>query len=123
MIYNSEFKPILADDNLWVFDQTDLKDAITLLLLNDLNEKIKHDLELKKLISMQFETDSDMKTWAMNFYDTVSFKNEFEYLIPIEYLRRPRIYQNAYQSSRFSFPSTAKFQISTCCQANTTLMP
>ena len=72
MVSNLIFKPILADDKLWIFDQHDLKDAVTLLLLNDLNEKNENDLELKKLISMQFDTDSDMKTWAMNFFDKVS---------------------------------------------------
>ena len=51
------------------------------MLLKDLNEKNEDDLELKKLISMQFENDSDMKTWAMNFYDTVGFTNEYYEII------------------------------------------
>ena len=62
---------------MWVFDQRDFKDAATMLLLNDLNEKNDIDLEMKKLISMQFENDSDMKTWAMNFFDKVSFGKKF----------------------------------------------
>ena len=65
---------MLSDDNdLLIFDQDHFKDAVTLLVLNDKREKNETDLELKKLISMQFENDSDMKTWASNLFDKVSF--------------------------------------------------
>ena len=66
-----EFKPLFSENKLWVFDQLDLKDAVTLLLLNYKHEKNENDLELKKLISMQFENDLDMKIWAMSFFDKV----------------------------------------------------
>ena len=75
MISNFILQPILAEEKLWIFDQRHLKEAVTLLLLKDLNEKT--DLELKKLISLQFQNDSDMKTWAINFYDSVSFRNKY----------------------------------------------
>ena len=58
---------------MWIFDRHDFKDAVTLLLLNDKMEKDENALELKKLICLQFENDSDMKTWAMNLYDKVYF--------------------------------------------------
>ena len=77
MISNFILQPILAEEKLWIFDQRHLKEAVTLLLLKDLNEKNETDLELKKLISLQFENDSDMKTWAINFYDSVSFRNKY----------------------------------------------
>ena len=60
------------DNELWIFDQNHLKDAKTLLLLNHQHEKNEHDLELKKLISLQFGNESDMKAWAMNLFDKVS---------------------------------------------------
>ena len=63
----------MSEENLWIFDRHDLKDAVTLLLLNDKMEKDEHDLELKKLIALQFENDPDMKTWAMNLYEKVGF--------------------------------------------------
>ena len=56
---------------MWIFDRNDLKDAITLLLLNDSTEKDCEDLDMKKLIRLQFENDLDMKTWAMNLFDKV----------------------------------------------------
>ena len=62
MISNFILQPILAEEKLWIFDQRHLKEAVTLLLLKDLNEKNETDLELKKLISLQFQNDSDMKT-------------------------------------------------------------
>ena len=58
---------------MWILDRHDLKDAVTLLLLNDKMEKDETDLELKKLICLQFESESDMKTWAMNLFDKVCF--------------------------------------------------
>ena len=61
------------DDNLWVFDQNDFKDAVTLLLLNDKRESDENDLELKKLISMQFDNDSEMKIWIPDLFDKVLF--------------------------------------------------
>lgn len=45
------------------------------MLLNDKMEKDETDLELKKLISLQFENDSEMKTWVMNLYDEVGLQS------------------------------------------------
>ena len=59
-------------DDIWEFDQLVFKDAMTVLLLNCKKEKNENDLELKKLISMQFETEMDMKIWAMELFDRVS---------------------------------------------------
>ena len=59
---------------MWIFDRHDFKDATTLLLLHDKMEKDENDLELKKLLCLQFENDSDMKTWAMNLFDQVILK-------------------------------------------------
>ena len=74
---NLDFKSMLSTDNeLWVFDQYHLKDAITLLLLNHKHEKNETDLELKKLISLQFDNGLDMKIWAMDFFDKVDLHNE-----------------------------------------------
>ena len=60
------------ENELWIFDYNHLKDATTLLTFNNLHEKNEHDLELKKLISLQFGNESDMKAWAMNLFDKVS---------------------------------------------------
>ena len=54
-----------------MFDQYDFKDAVAFLLLNHQPANNENDLELKKLISCQFENDSDMKLWAMDFFDKV----------------------------------------------------
>ena len=64
------------DNELWVFDQYHLKDAITLLLLNHKHETNETNLELKKLISLQFDNGLDMKIWAMDFFDKVDLHNE-----------------------------------------------
>lgn len=53
------------------FNQNDFKDAVTLLLLNDKSETNVGDLELKKLISMQFDNDSEMKFWVTDLFDQV----------------------------------------------------
>ena len=69
---NSDFQSMLSTDNeLWIFDQYHLKDAITLLLLNHKQEKNEADLELKKHIFLQFENDSDVKSWAIDLFDKV----------------------------------------------------
>ena len=60
-----------TDNELWVFDQYHLKDAITLLLLNHKHEKNETDLELKKLINLQFEDVSDVQSWAIDLFDKV----------------------------------------------------
>ena len=65
-----------TDGELWIFDQYHLKDAITLLLLNHKHETNETDLELKKLISLQFDNGLDMKIWAMDFFDKVYLHNE-----------------------------------------------
>ena len=65
-----------TDNELWVFDQYHFKDAVTLLLLNHKHEKNETDLELKKLISLQFDNGLDMKIWAMNFFNRVYLHNE-----------------------------------------------
>ena len=55
-----------------VFDQDHFKDAATLLFLNDEREKNETDLELKKLISLQFDNESEMKIWVSELFDKVS---------------------------------------------------
>ena len=60
-----------TDNELWVFDQYHLKDAVNLLLLNHKQEKNETDLQLKTLISLQFANDLDMKIWAMDLFDKV----------------------------------------------------
>ena len=42
-----------------------------LLLLNDKKERARNDLELKKLISTIFPTDSDMREWTVDLFDKV----------------------------------------------------
>lgn len=65
------FKSILSDNNLWVFDKNDFKDAMTFLILNDERETNENDLELKKLIAMQFSNNSDMILWAVDLFEKV----------------------------------------------------
>ena len=57
---------------LLAFDQDHFKDAITLLYLNDKRENSSIDLELKKLINLQFQAQSDTKIWVVNLFDEVS---------------------------------------------------
>ena len=47
---------------------------MTLLLLNDSTINAENDLELKKLVRLQFENDSNMRTWVVDLYDNVSFR-------------------------------------------------
>ena len=65
-------QPIFDEEKLWVFDQTDLKDAYTLLLLQNANvekllgsENDKVDLELQRLISDQFQTEMELHSWVI----------------------------------------------------------
>ena len=65
-------QPIFDEEKLWVFDQTDLKDAYTLLLLQNANvekllgsENDKVDLELQRLISDQFQTKMELHSWVI----------------------------------------------------------
>ena len=54
--FGESFQLVVTDKNLWVFDQSHFKDAITLLLLHDRKERERNDLELKKLITSQFRS-------------------------------------------------------------------
>ena len=56
---------------IWKFDRPDFKEAITLLLLNDIKEQDENDLELKKLIRLQFKNDLDMLKWATDLFEKV----------------------------------------------------
>ena len=56
---------------MWKFDRSDLKQAVTLLLLNDIMEKDENDLEMKKLIRLQFGNDMEMLKWAVDLFDKV----------------------------------------------------
>ena len=56
---------------MWEFDRTDFKEAITMLLLNDIKEKNENDLELKKLIRLQFETNTEMLEWVADLFEKV----------------------------------------------------
>ena len=56
---------------MWKFDRADFKEAITLLLLNDIKEKNENDLELKKLIRLQFETHTEMLEWVADLFEKV----------------------------------------------------
>ena len=71
-------QPIFDDNKLWAFDQTDLKDAFTLLLLRNANvekllenENDKNDLELQRLISEQFQTDLELHGWVIQTINQV----------------------------------------------------
>ena len=48
-----------------------MKDAVTLLVLNDKEEKDENDLELKIIIRLQFENDLEMMEWAADIFDKV----------------------------------------------------
>ena len=63
----------MSDNELWVFDKNDFKDAVTLLMLpiHDEKETNDNDLELKKLISMQFENKSDLILWTVDLFERV----------------------------------------------------
>ena len=65
-------------ENFWNFDQSAFKDATTLILLNDPHEKIERDLELKKLITDQFNEISDLHFWIISNFDKVDFCRSFE---------------------------------------------
>ena len=56
---------------MWTFDRQDLKDGVTLLVLNDKEETDEIDLELKQIIRSQFENDLEMMEWAANIFDKV----------------------------------------------------
>ena len=56
-------------ENLWTFDRHDFKEAVTLLLLNDTMEKDENDLEMKKLILLQFPSEVDMALWARELFN------------------------------------------------------
>ena len=71
-------QPIFDEKKLWVFDQTDLKDAFTLLLLRNANvekmlenENDKVDLELQRLISDQFQTEIELHSWVIQTINQV----------------------------------------------------
>ena len=67
----------MSKKDLWKFDRPNFKDAVTFLLLNDIKEKDgpfqkdENDLELKKLIRLQFENDLQMLKWAVDLFDQV----------------------------------------------------
>ena len=48
--------------DIWIFDKCHVKDAVTLLLLNDEDDKEELDLELKALIASQFDKELEMKS-------------------------------------------------------------
>ena len=72
---------MLADNNLWIFDQSHFKEAVTLLLLNDKKEREYNDSELKKLISSQFGQDADMREWTVGLFDKVCMIEIFGFRI------------------------------------------
>ena len=84
LVYGPSFEleiiiqPIFDEEKLWVFDQTDLKDAFTLLLLRNANvekmlenENDKVDLELQRLISDQFQTEMELHSWVIQTINQV----------------------------------------------------
>ena len=76
-----KIQPIFDDQKLWIVDQTDLKDASTLILLQDKNaaqvlDNANHriDLELQRLIGEQFETEMALQIWAIQTVNQVRYK-------------------------------------------------
>ena len=61
----------MSKDGMWEFDRTDFKEATTMLLLNDIKEKNENDLELKKLIRLQFQTNTEMLEWVADLFEKV----------------------------------------------------
>ena len=83
----------LEMDITWKFDRVDFKEAITLLLLNDIKEKNENDLELKKLIRLQFETNTEMLEWAADLFEKVCKLRIIIYLPSISTFRNQKISQ------------------------------
>ena len=98
-IYQLAFQPLLTKEGLWKFDRSDFKQAVTLLLLNDMMEKDENDLELKKLIRLQFENDMEMLKWAADLFDKVrklhpgDFRVYLSMVLNFSSLRSLTIYQ------------------------------
>ena len=55
-------KAVSSMKDIWIFDKCHVKDAVTLLLLNDEDDKEELDLELKALIASQFDKELEMKS-------------------------------------------------------------
>jgi len=102
-----------TDNEFWVFDQYHLKDAITLLLLNHKQEKNQPDLELKKLISLQFENDSDLQSWAIDVFDKVNVTELFaeRFFVNGMLFRSLKTYQSVCLKNQCLYQSYAKINV------------
>ena len=96
------------ENDLWLFDQNDFKDAVTLLLLKDKRETSEDDLELKKLISMQFINESEMKLWTTDLFDKVCLSWGRSFSASDRFFRSQRSCQSVYQNNQFIFQSQLK---------------
>ena len=63
---------LLNEQSMWTFDRNDFKNAVTCLILYDEMEKDKLALQMKELISKQFETDKELTDWSKNIFKQVT---------------------------------------------------
>ena len=63
---------LLKEENIWTFHRDDFKSAVTCLILYDEKEKDKLALQMKELISKQFETDKELTEWSKDIFKQVT---------------------------------------------------
>ena len=63
---------LLNEQTVWTFDRDDFKSAVTCLILYDEKEKDKMALQMKELISKQFETDKELTDWSKDIFKQVT---------------------------------------------------
>ena len=61
----------MNEANFWIFDRTDIKNAITCLWLNDLEEMDDTAIKMKELISKHFKNEKELADWSRTFFDEV----------------------------------------------------
>ena len=119
---------MLADNSLWIFDQSHFKEAVTLLILNDKKEQEYNDSELKELISSQFKQDADMREWIVDLFDKVCVIERFDFKVGFRFLkiysfRKQRNSPTASPRHQFSSQSNVQMRLySIICLGNTTFI-
>ena len=70
-IIGNPVEPLLAEENLWSFDRSDLENAALFLMLKNASHREESALEIRELISSHFTSDNDLAKWSKNISEKV----------------------------------------------------
>ena len=82
-IIGNSVERLLAEEDLWSLNRTDLENAALFLILKTASHREESALQMRELISSHFTSDNDLVQWTKDTSEKVKKIFAFQFVRPI----------------------------------------